>query len=160
MKCAITQQLLSCAITQRMNKSAANTKKEYTLYIPGEPMAKARPRFTGKFVYTPAKTVNYEVLIKELFIEKYGSAMIDGYINANIAAYFSIPKSTSKKKRDGMIRGVILPTKKPDLDNIAKIILDSLNKIAFVDDSYVTRLSVEKYYSEKPRVEVFISEIN
>jgi len=141
-------------------REAMEVIKEYRLCIPGEPMAKARPRFTGKFVYTPAKTVNYEVLIKELFIGKYGSVMIDGYINANIVAYFFIPKSASKKKRDEMIKGVLLPTKKPDLDNIAKIILDSLNKIAFVDDSYVTRLSVEKYYSENPRVEVFISEMN
>jgi len=119
-----------------MSELMANTK-EYRLCIPGEPMAKARPRFTGKFVYTPAKTVNYEVLIKELFIEKYGSAMINGYIKANIVAYFSIPKSTSKKKRDEMIKGVLLPTKKPDLDNIAKTILDSLNKIAFVSENYI-----------------------
>lgn len=136
------------------------TQKEYSLCIPGEPTAKARPRHTGKFVYTPEKTKNYEVLVKTLFIEKYGSVMLEGYVEAVITAYFSIPKSTSKKKREKMVIGEILPTKKPDLDNIAKSILDALNKIAFVDDSHVTKLVAEKYYSENPRVEVFITEIN
>ncbi len=53
-----------------------------------------------------------------------------------------------------MVLGEISPMKKPDLDNIAKIILDSLNQIAFKDDSQVTSLRVEKVYSERPCVEV------
>jgi len=134
-------------------------EKRYSLCIFGELTAKARPRYTGKFVYTPVATKNYEVLVKELFISKYGSVMLDGAVQAVITAYFSIPKSTSKKNREKMINKEILPKKKPDLDNIAKAILDSLNKIAYIDDSQVTKLVVEKYYSENPRVEVFINEI-
>lgn len=40
--------------------------------------------------------------------------------------------------------------KKPDVDNLAKIVLDSLNKIAYDDDAQVCRLLVEKRYG-RPR---------
>ena len=48
---------------------------------------------------------------------------------------------------------------KPDLDNLAKIILDSLNGIAFDDDKQVVKLEVEKYYSDRPRAEIWLTEI-
>lgn len=83
----------------------------------------------------------------------------DNEIEVNIMAYFGIPKSTSKKKTALMLNGFINPTKKPDADNIAKIILDSLNGIAFHDDSQIVRLVVEKRYSNNPRVELTLTEI-
>ena len=58
-----------------------------------------------------------------------------------------------------MERGFELPTKKPDTDNIAKIILDSLNGIAYHDDAQIVRLTVQKSYSREPRVLVEISEV-
>ena len=80
-------------------------------------------------------------------------------LRAEIIAYFPIPKSTSKKKRDEMERGLILPTKKPDTDNIAKAILDALNGLAYYDDAQVVHLEVQKRYSNEPRAEVFINDI-
>ena len=49
--------------------------------------------------------------------------------------------------------------KKPDVDNLAKIVLDSLNKIAYDDDAQVCRLLVEKRYGETPQVLVRLSEL-
>ena len=57
-----------------------------------------------------------------------------------------------------MITDEIKPTKKPDADNIAKAVCDALNGIAYKDDSQVVDLTVRKYYSKFPRVQVFISE--
>ena len=57
-----------------------------------------------------------------------------------------------------MLEGNISPVKKPDIDNIAKIILDSLNKLAFKDDNQITKLCVEKIYSEEERVHILIEE--
>ena len=34
---------------------------------------------------------------------------------------------------------------KPDLDNIAKSVLDALNRVAFKDDKQITRLTAEKF---------------
>ncbi len=129
--------------------------------IPGEPKGKGRPRFKkcGNFTkpYTPKETANYENYVKVCFWSKHpqGNApLLAGEIEAEIKAYFSIPKNTSKKKRQLMLDGDINPTKKPDMDNIAKIILDSLNNIAYHDDSQIVRLVVEKKYSNNPRVEL------
>ena len=104
---------------------------EFTVY--GEPKGKGRPKFrnTGKFVttYTPKDTVSYENLVKFEFLEQTDKKKIEGELFAEINAYFSIPKSTSKKKAELMRTGEIMHTKRSDCDNIAKIILDALNKI-------------------------------
>lgn len=52
----------------------------------------------------------------------------------------------------------MIPTKKPDSDNIAKIICDSLNGIAYHDDSQIVELYICKSYSENPKVIVTIAE--
>lgn len=128
--------------------------------IPGEPKAKQRPRVTKQGIaYTPKQNIEYENWVKQCYFIKNKQKMLEGQIKAVIKAYFTIPKSTSKKRRKLMIEEKIRPTKKPDTDNIAKIILDSLNTLAFDDDKQVVDLKVEKYYSEEPRVEVILEQI-
>lgn len=123
--------------------------------IPGEPKAKARPRVTTKGItYTPKSTVEYENWVKQCYLVKHGQTMLEGEIKATIKAYFGMPKSISQKRKKLMIDGKVRPTKKPDTDNIAKSVLDSLNGIAYRDDSAVVALQVDKYFDENPRVEV------
>lgn len=129
------------------------------LIIPGEPMGKQRPRVTRFGTYTPKKTVEYENWVKTCYTLSETRDKLEGTIKAEIKAYMSIPKSTSKKKRQEMLEGKIRPTKKPDVDNMAKIILDSLNKLAFDDDKQVVYCSIEKWYGENPRVELVLEEI-
>ena len=74
-----------------------------------------------------------------------------------IEAYFSVPKSASKKKRAAMLTGDIRPTKKPDMDNILKTVADALNGIAYRDDSQIVRAIVDKYYDTAPRLIVTIT---
>lgn len=80
-------------------------------------------------------------------------------LDVRIFAFYGIPKSVSKKKRQEMIEGKIRPVKKPDFDNIAKVICDSLNGIAYRDDAMIVDGMFRKYYSEQPRVEVKIMQI-
>ena len=54
---------------------------------------------------------------------------------------------------------MISPIKKPDMDNIAKIILDSLNGLAYLDDKQVTKLVIWKKYGDIPKVEVNINKL-
>ena len=134
------------------------------LIIEGEPVGKGRPRVTtrGKFAhaYTPLKTKNYERMVMNSFLNKYTfNDQLSGPIEANIKGYFSIPKSTSKKVRNLMLSNKIHHTKKPDIDNIAKSVLDSLNGLAYEDDSQVVKLTGEKLYSDNPRVELYLKEI-
>ena len=55
-----------------------------------------------------------------------------------------------------MLDGHIRSTKKPDCDNIAKIILDALNGLAYKDDKDIVSCLIEKWYGDEPRVEVYI----
>jgi len=80
-------------------------------------------------------------------------------IEMRIMAFFEPPKSASKVKRVQMIYGLIHPIKKPDADNIAKIIADSLNHLAYRDDSQIVEMAVQKRYAETPYVYVQIRSI-
>ena len=57
-----------------------------------------------------------------------------------------------------MLENKISPTKKPDIDNIVKIILDALNKMAFKDDSQITKIQVEKLYAEEEKIKINLEE--
>lgn len=131
----------------------------------GEPVGKGRPKFStfnGRAVaYTPAKTVNYENLVRLSYQQQCREKSFEKDIplRAVIYAYFPIPKSVSKKRRELMLQGEVLPTKKPDADNIIKSILDALNGIAFHDDSQVVEITLCKYYSEFPKVSVMLENV-
>ena len=117
---------------------------KYQFEVPGEIVGKERPRvnmYTGR-VYTPGKTKDYEFLVQQYFKMKYPRyEMLEGRLSINIIAYLKIPKST---------------TKKPDVDNIAKSILDAMNNFVFKDDNQVSKISVEKRFAleEKAVIEV------
>lgn len=135
---------------------------KFTVY--GEPRGKGRPRFStrGGFVktYTDKETASYENLIKLTYLEACDSLpqTIHSEAELKIMCYFPVPKSVSKKAKENMLLGVVRHTKKPDLDNIIKAVLDGLNKVAFDDDKQVVRLIAEKSYSEQPRIEIEINE--
>ena len=133
----------------------------YEFEVPGQIKGKERPRvnmYTGN-VYTPGNTKEYEMLVAQYFKLKYPRAKaLEGRIKVNIIAYFEILKSTSKLKAEEMLENKISPTKKPDIDNIVKVVLDALNKLAFIDDNRVTKIEVEKRYSKNPKVYIKIEE--
>lgn len=128
--------------------------------IPGEPKGKGRPRFTKQGrTYTPDATTSYENLVRVIFMQAYPSyepIPKDTPLTARLTAFYDIPKGASKKKALSMKNGEIRPTKKPDTDNIAKIVLDALNGLAYHDDAQIVELTVIKTYSLIPRVEVSI----
>lgn len=133
----------------------------YEFEMPGDIVGKARPRMntkTGK-AYTPTNTKNYEYFLRQWFIRKYPDFKpIENRVRVTIIAYFDIVKSTSKRKATEMLQGNISPTKKPDADNIIKIVLDAMNKFAFKDDTQVTKLEIEKKYDKTPRIYIKIEE--
>lgn len=135
--------------------------KRVIFKIDGEPMGKGRPRFTKRgHTYTPEKTKQYESLVGLSYRNIAKDYKFTSPVRVIVMAHFKIPKRKSKKVVGDMLNGHILPTKKPDVDNVAKIILDGLNGIAWEDDTQVTELVVSKYYSEEPRVSVMVEEID
>ena len=127
--------------------------------IEGKIKGKARPRVTKSGIaFTPADTVNYENWVKINYKDQ-SRRYFEGSISAKITAYYKVPKSYSKKRVQAIREEREYPTKKPDADNIAKIILDSLNKIAYEDDSQVVELMVLKRYTDGiERVEIELQE--
>lgn len=118
--------------------------------VEGKIKGKARPRFNTKTgrTFTPGDTIQYENWVMLCYQEQDGR-YFEGAVRANITAYYKVPKSYSKKRVQAIREGLEYPQKKPDSDNIAKIILDSLNKIAFDDDSQVVDLRVLKRWTEE-----------
>ena len=134
---------------------------KYEFEVPGKIFGKARPRlnsYTGA-VYTPTKTKDYEELIRQYFLIKNpGARMLEERVCVEINAYFKIPNSASKKEKDEMLEKKISPVKKPDIDNVVKIVLDALNKFVILDDIQVTKLIVEKEYSKEEKLVIKIEE--
>lgn len=129
------------------------------IIVEGKIKGKARPRI-GKFGgYTPKDTVTYENWVKVCY-QNAGGKLLEGPVRAEIDVYYKVPKSYTKKRLKAIRDGLDYPCKKPDSDNVAKIILDSLNKIAFDDDSQVVELIVNKLWTEESeRVEFELVEI-
>ncbi|MDM0610000.1 RusA family crossover junction endodeoxyribonuclease [Clostridium perfringens] len=115
--------------------------------VTGKIRGKARPRICRGHAFTPKDTVQYEKLVRDCYKNQDGR-YLEGSIKALIIAYYKIPKSYSKKRVQAIRDGLEKPTKKPDADNIAKIILDSLNGVAYKDDSQIIELRVIKSYTE------------
>ena len=126
-----------------------------TFFVDGAPKGKGRPRFSRGRAYTPRETVEYEKHIAS----SYNGDMLSEPLFVDIAAYFSIPKSYTNKQKKAIKNGDLTPTKKPDTDNIAKVVLDALNGVAYVDDKQVIDLRVVKKYSEdREGLEITIGE--
>ena len=131
------------------------------IIVEGAIRGKQRPMFKTKNgrAFTPNQTINYENWIKQCYIEQ-SNKLLQGAIRARIEIYYSVPKSYSKRKIEAIKYGTDYPMKKPDCDNVVKIVLDSLNKIAYDDDKQVVELTVLKRWTfDNERIEFEMEEI-
>lgn len=133
----------------------------FTVY--GEPVAQGRPRATSVNghvrLYDPKKSRDYKQYIRLVASEHKPDKLFEGPLSMKVAIYKPTLKSFSKKKRQAAEKGEIRPTTKPDVDNYIKAIKDALKSVIWKDDSQVVELHVSKWYSENPRIEVEIEEI-
>lgn len=157
--------------------------------IPGQPMAKARPRFrimppktdtvvdqlsTTKFTrISDAIRAAVSATMKGAFVSTYtdsdtvanenriaaiaraamrGIKPLEAPLEVLIELRMQIPVSWSKKKRVAASAGTVRATKKPDIDNVVKSILDASNGIVWIDDAQVVVLTVRKLYHADPCV--------
>lgn len=125
--------------------------------IPGKPVGKERPRVTRKGTYTPQTTREYEAAVRQAFLDAcLISAMNSGRrfdkdrvrrATVTVCANFRVPPSWSKAKQSQAYNTFC--TRKPDADNIGKVICDALNGVAYPDDACVVSLTVDKYWCGK-----------
>ena len=132
--------------------------------IPGTPVGKGRPRFArrGAFVttYTPEKTASYENLVKVKAEEAMvGRELIAGAVAVTILLFITPPASWSNKKMLQALNHEIMPTTKPDVDNIIKGIFDAMNEIVWNDDKQVVDVTIRKRYANTARATVEVRPI-
>lgn len=130
--------------------------------IMGKPMGKGRPRFSRDgHIYTPESTRVAEKNVREEFIRQNpGAKKFDRSIpvSVDVLAFFGAPKSASAAERKAISEGKTLHTKKPDADNILKLICDALNGVAWEDDAQIVEMRCEKRYGVAPMVCVIVNE--
>jgi len=129
------------------------------IVVEGKIKGKARPRVYNGRAITPKDTINYENWVK-LCYQQQGGKHLEGPIRARVIAYYKVPKSYTKKRVQAIREGLEYPCKTPDIDNCIKIILDSLNGIAYSDDKQVVEITAIKRWTEgTERVEFELEEI-
>jgi len=141
--------------------AADPVSRKVTFFVPGQPVAKGRPKFArrGNFVstYTPRKTADYEALIRAMACEVMVAdpRLCMGPLRASFEVRLVVPTSWSKKRREA----AIWPTTKTDIDNYVKCALDGMNGYVYADDSQVVELFARKVYAEEAGLLVTVEEI-
>ena len=131
--------------------------------IPIEPVEQARPRVTrigaSIWVYDPPKVARYKREIAKKARLLYDGEPLDGPLKVHLKFYRHIQKSVSKKEHALRESGAHRPTVKPDVDNYVKSTLDGLTGVLWVDDNLIVSETSDKFYSDHPRVEVEVKEL-
>lgn len=140
--------------------------RSVSFYVPGKPQGKARARTVHNkalghsISYTPESDLLYENLIKTLYMQAAGGVRFEKGtpVTLRIVARFEPPKSASKKRQQQMLSGELPPLKKPDIDNIVKVVADALNGAAYHDDTQIIFTVAKKAYSAVEGLDVTVEE--
>lgn len=137
-----------------------------SMILPGDPRGKGRPRFRivrpkggQEFVsvYTDGETAAYEQALAWVGSAAWrGKPPLDIALTVFAEAFMPIPASWSKRKQAAAVSGELVPTGKPDGDNIQKCVGDALNKIIWIDDSQIVMWQCLKLYSDFPRLRISV----
>ncbi|UQB00003.1 RusA family crossover junction endodeoxyribonuclease [Pediococcus pentosaceus] len=130
------------------------------LTIPGEPVPASRPRVTRRgFAFTAEPYRSYKKMAHQVIKERYSTEPLQGALHVQIKFYRSVQKSVSKVERHRRLLGVHRPTMKPDIDNLFKAVTDACTGIVWKDDNQIVSTKSDKFYSEEPRVEIYVEEL-
>ncbi|MBI5940125.1 MAG: RusA family crossover junction endodeoxyribonuclease [Caulobacterales bacterium] len=129
----------------------------------GNPRGKGRPRTRiqrtrgGDFaqLYTDEKTRAYEAGVARLArAAMKGRTPFIGPLSVSLRFRFKPAESLPKYKRAALLAGEEAYFGVYDVDNLAKAVLDGMNKVAYGDDKQITRLFVTKVAAEKAGFDV------
>ena len=125
--------------------------------VPGKIGGKGRPRafnsVHGIRTYTPDKTRSDQGIIRHFAMQQMrGHRLLEGPVELDIVVFRRVPKSWSQKKR----ASAYWVTGKPDVDNTAKLVMDSLGPV-IRDDSQIAILRIARYWhSEREEMHVHV----
>lgn len=138
---------------------------EINYTVVGIPKPQARPKVfhrtlkNGKnFVSTYSPKTDWFGLVytESLKQKNLLKNRLSGALRLNLLFCMPIPKSISKKKKEKLF----YVSKRPDVDNLAKAVMDAINQVGlWEDDSQIAVLEVSKIYAEEPRCVIYIQEL-
>lgn len=142
-------------------------------WIPGDPKAQPRPRAQGikngsrqfTHIYTPDKqTKPWREAIRLALVKNKTQAFENASVFVTLWFNFRRPKSHFRTGKFGHLLRNSAPElhkQKPDVDNLAKLVLDELQKGGLLnDDSHVVKLTTLKTWSAQPGCLVVIDAIS
>lgn len=135
--------------------------------IDGKAVPQPRPRVyqtaAGKSRAVNSKqSVTYKRLVKltaKSYMNKNRLSVAECPIAVYLTFVYAPPKSYTEKKLKAIQDGILMYQKKPDLDNLAKGVLDALNQTVYKDDSQIIELNVKKQYGDTDHVLVVIEKL-
>lgn len=123
----------------------------FTAIVTGQPMAMPRPRL-GSHFYNPARNLmnSFAQSVREQLPMLSSGILFER--NQPLAVHIIFYMRRPNHDFRGRIRGngrlkttsSIVASCKPDIDNLAKFVLDSLKGVAYADDSQVVKLVLYK----------------
>ena len=127
-----------------------------TIVVPGEPKGKARPRFWNGRAVTATATRSYENDLRAIARSVMrGRPIFEAAVTVEAWAVMPIPASWSARRKAAAVSGSVVPTGKPDGDNILKCV-DALNGVVWRDDAQIADAHVHKRYGAEPRLVLMI----
>jgi Holliday junction resolvase RusA-like endonuclease len=150
-------------MVRKREEEGENLMDTVYFVVPGEPVGQGRPRTSVRngraIIYKPQRSKDYERVVSEAAAEAIGGEKpFNGALKLTVYVHRQLPPGASKKDKAAMLAGDILPTKKPDLDNVLKAIADALTGVVWEDDRQVTNIMAMSRYSDVPSVEVTVTE--
>lgn len=135
-----------------------NLWEKVSFSVEMEPRGKGRPRFTRDgHAYTDAKTRAAELKIRNCAAKAMaGLEPSNEPVSIFVEAHFVPPKSIKKARREEMMLCRLPVTKKPDGDNILKLVCDAMNGITFTDDRLIWMGVVRKTYADHPYLRIIV----
>ena len=129
--------------------------------VDGKTVPWARAGRRGGFSYTPTHVRRYQDWVKVCASQAMqGRTLLEGPLC--LSAWFVLPVSSSWPawKQDAALQGLVMPTARPDLDNMVKAIEDACNLVVWKDDAQIVEMQTNKAFGEKPRVDVHVEPLH
>lgn len=124
-------------------------KPFFTITIPNhKPIAQQRPRLSRGHTFNP----QHDLKIQYSWIFKQAMRQLKLTTEPlHIVMTFAFKRVKSNKRINMVSR--------PDIDNVIKFYLDSMNDIVYNDDSQIVQLSATKVYAPTSSVEITVYEL-
>lgn len=139
---------------------------DFELVVLGDPKAQGRPRAAkrGKFiqVYDDPQSRKAKASLLAIIQSKAPKQPLDCPLRVDLLFYLPRPKAhygTGRNADKLKSSSPTLHTKKPDIDNLRKLVMDAMTGVFWRDDSIVCKGTTIKRYSERPRTVIKIKKL-